>query len=35
MANRASLERIMYAIFSFENENQGVTTHLLLLTQKS
>jgi len=35
MANRASLERIMYAIFSFENENQGVTTPLLLLTQKS
>lgn len=33
MANRTSMDRILYAIFKNENSNQGVTSPLLLLTQ--
>ena len=33
-ADRASMERILYAVFSYENQQQGTGTPFLLLTQK-
>jgi putative transposase len=33
-SNRASMERILYAVFSYENQQQGTGTPFLLLTQK-
>lgn len=35
LANRTSMDRILYAIFKNENSNQGVTSPLLLLTQNN
>jgi transposase-like protein len=34
-ADRASMERILYAVFSYENQQQGTGTPFLLLTQTS
>jgi putative transposase len=33
-SDRASMERILYAVFSYENQQQGTGTPFLLLTQK-
>ena len=33
-ADRASMERILYAVFSYENQQQGTGTPFILLTQK-
>jgi len=34
-SDRTSMERILYAVFSYENLRQGLGTPFLLLTQNS
>jgi hypothetical protein len=34
-SDRTSIERILYAVFSYENQNQGTGRPFPLLTQKT